>query len=314
MRALNYKLNLGKWDFIFAVPCSLVDKYINKADLSQIKVLLWLLRNKEIDSSKASKDLKISEVEFEKAIKFWEEAGFFSGESLDPSAEKNIESSRNVRKTSSDRYKKPTRAEVAMRIKESPEMSHLIKEAEVILGRLITVTDQAVLIMLHDNEGLPIDVILMLLQYAVSVGKSNTKYIENMGINWAASGIDSLEKAENKISSLNRNNLLWKRFENLIGIAHRAASSSEDEIVLKWYDEWNLSDELIKLAYEKCIDKIGKYSIKYMDGILKRWYAKGIFTISQVKEERYSYKARKSQKTPESFSVEDLKYNIFGDE
>ena len=56
--------------------------------------------------------------------------------------------------------------------------------------------------MLHDTDGLPVGVIIMLMQYAVSVGKGNIKYIEKMAISWANEEIDTVEKAENKIRTL----------------------------------------------------------------------------------------------------------------
>ena len=42
---MNYKLNLGCWGSVFAVPSDVVDKYIKIAGGSNIKVLLFFLRH-----------------------------------------------------------------------------------------------------------------------------------------------------------------------------------------------------------------------------------------------------------------------------
>ena len=42
---MNYKLNLGSWGSVFAVPADVVDKYIKIAGGSSIKVLLYFLRH-----------------------------------------------------------------------------------------------------------------------------------------------------------------------------------------------------------------------------------------------------------------------------
>ena len=42
---MNYNINLGGWNSIFAVPSDVVDKYIKIASGSNIKVLLYFLRH-----------------------------------------------------------------------------------------------------------------------------------------------------------------------------------------------------------------------------------------------------------------------------
>lgn len=315
MKNLEYKLSFGQWDFLFAVPCSVVDKYLNTADFVQIKVLLWVLKNKSFSLKKACDELKITPEEFKSAFEFWSRLEVFPNSNKKAENENKREEIKQAVNKSVISRRKPGGVYIASRVKESPEISMLMKEAEVILGRPISSSDSAVLIMLHDSQGLPADVILMLLQYAVSIGKGNMRYVEAMGINWALSGVDNIQAAENKINNLSKNSLLWKRFEGLIGIEHRNPTPSEEELVVKWYDEWHLGDELIKYSYDICVDSKGKYNIRYMDGILKRWYAKGIFTLEQAKESKNKFKSQKSGSSARSYNIEEFKnYSIFKDE
>jgi DnaD/phage-associated family protein len=213
------------------------------------------------------------------------------------------------------RYQRPDGAYIASRMQSSEEIYFLMQEAQVVLGRPISTGDSGILLMLYDNDGLPVDVIIMLLQYAVSVCKANMKYIEKTGIGWASEGINNLEKAEKKIQDLNRANISWKKFENIIGIYHRSPSAREEEAVSRWLDDWNYSEELVKEAYDRCVNANGKYVLKYMDSIVKRWHTQGIVTIEQALAENASRHKKKNSLRGDneaSYNIEEYEnYNIF---
>ena len=42
---MKYSLNAGEWNSVFAVPSSVVDKYIKIAGGNSLKLLLYLLRH-----------------------------------------------------------------------------------------------------------------------------------------------------------------------------------------------------------------------------------------------------------------------------
>lgn len=322
---MDYKLNMGVWSSVFAVPSEIVDKYINKSNECEVKVLLWILRggNKKISIPELSKFLNFSEGEIKKALDVWATRGI-----INSCGTLNCCESSKLRAVDDDtkiilqtdrkshlRCQRPDRLYIANRMKSSEDVNFLIEEAEVILGRPLSSGDLGSLLLLHDNEGLPVDVILMLLQYAVSVGKTGMRYIEKTGINWAEQGIDNLEKAEKKIVNLNEINLSWKKFESIIGIDHRAPTAREEEAIMRWISDWNYSDELIKEAYDRCVNANGKYILKYMDSIIKRWHSQGIFTIDQALMENNKRRFKNSDsknKNKPSYNIEDYEnYSIF---
>ncbi len=321
---MNYCINLGKWNHVFAVPMFITDNYLKSANEVQIKVLLYILRNSDekIDIQKIGENVGFPYEKIVSALEYWHHEGIiakkFANQNVMPEKDYNFHNLgiTNVNKKINLRYQRPDSQYIAERIKNSKEMSYLIQESQVIFGRTLSSGDIATLMMLHDNDGLPIDVILMLIQYAVGEGKSGMKYIEKMGINWAEQGIDNLEKAEKKISQLNLVNILWRRFENIIGIDHRAPTNSESEAVVRWFHDWNFSDELIKESYDRCVNTNGKYILKYMDSIIKRWHTQGIFNIEQALIENSMRKkhnaANKKEDNKPSYSIDDYeKYNIF---
>ncbi len=295
---MNLSVNLGCWNSIFAIPCDVVDKHIKLAGAAQLKVLLFMLRyaGQNISVNKIAKALAMDELDVKDSMRYWVETKVISepedkkeandGEAAQNDANEEAEKASVVAvKRVPLRAQRPDSAFVARRINESSEISFLMQEAQVILSRPISGGDSATLLMLHDSDGLPVDVILMIMQYAVSVGKCNMRYIEKMAISWAQEEIDTVEKAEKKIIVLENYRKAWTLLEKIIGIEHRSPSAKEDEAANRWINEWKISDELLKEAYDRCINTKGRYILSYMDGIIKRWYGAGAKTMSQVFEE-----------------------------
>lgn len=327
---MSYCVKLGEWGSVFVVPSSVVDKHIKLVGSTQLKVLLWILRNSgsEFSEEDIASSLSMNKEDVKDALAYWIETGMLksNGKEITP-GEKDIKQSEEHIKSSSEadiipiakgklrstsRMLKPDSAYVIERVKSSEEVEFLMKEAQVILGRPISTGDSAILITLMDNEGLPIDVILMIMQYAVSVGKGNMRYIEAVGISWAAEDIDTIEKAEEKIKFLSETNLAWRSFEKIIG-TQRQPTSREKEAINRWYNLWHYSEDMVKEAYEICIDSNGKYVLKYMDSIISRWNKEG---ISDLKQARLDKKKTKSKTMPKdrnpSYNIEEYeRYNIY---
>lgn len=89
---------------------------------------------------------------------------------------------------------RPTAAEIAQRAEESADIKFLLLETQNKLGRTIGYDGQCTLLMMHDTYGIPVEVILMIIEYAVSIGKSSFHYIASIGKDWGEREIDTIEK------------------------------------------------------------------------------------------------------------------------
>ncbi len=329
---MSYCIKLGEWGAVFAVPSSVVDKHLKLAGSAQLKVLLWILRNsgREFSDEGIAESLSLDREDVKDSLEYWADAGILRccagvitagderANTLNNDMPKGVSSGINNtaknRPRALSRTLKPGSSYVAERTKSSKDVAFLLQEAEVILGRLISPGDSAVLITLMDNEGLPIDVILMIIQYAVSVGKGNMRYIETVGISWASEGIDTIESAEKKIKSLGQFWKSWAAFENIIGMQRRP-TGKEEECINRWYNLWGYEEDMIKEAYEICVNSNGKYILKYMDSIISRWHSGKIYTLEQVRlqqQKKAKLKSTDKSKKP-TYDIEKYKknYNIF---
>ncbi len=314
---MEYKIDFGRWNSVFVVPYDIVDKYIEKLSGDDVKVLLYLLRNvgASIDLHTISSFVGASSKSAEQSLSVLENLGLVSRNVCsDAKNSQNNIINYNSKKSHEIKYNRPTASDIAKRVENSKELYFMMQEAQVILGRPLSSSDSAVLITLHDNDGLPPDVILMLLQYAVSVGKTNMRYISKLGISWAEIGIDNIQKAEKKIEELNNKNLAWRNFESIIGIEHRTPTEIESEAVSRWINDWKFDESMIKEAYDRCVNTNGKYVLRYMDSIIKRWNREGVFKIEQAimeNQKRGRKKYDSKSDSGASYSIEEYEnYNI----
>ena len=63
---------------------------------------------------------------------------------------------------------------------------------------------------------------------------------------------------------------------------------------------------MIKEAYDRCVNMNGKYVLKYMDSIIKRWHSQGILKIEQAVMENQ----KRNKKKYDSKLTSSASYNI----
>lgn len=333
---MSYSINLGEWNSVFVVPCSVVDKHIKLAGSVQLKVLLWELRHagKNFEPQDIAKALSIDKADVNDAMLYWQQTGLFAekdGE-LTPNENDTVKQEVPAPEVKPEpaleivpevkqhkvlsRPQKADNAFVAKRMCESAEIACLMQEAEQVFGRLISNGDSSTLLMLHDDYGLPSDVLTMLLQYAVSIGKPNMRYIEKVAMNWADEEINTHEKAEDRLRRLAESKQAWHVVEQSVGTAHRAPSTKEQSFAGVWVNEWHFSSTLIHEAYERSVDNTGKFSVSYMNKILERWSKEGITTLEQTQKDKDDRSAARKSDKPAKSTYDIAEYersNVFDD-
>lgn len=317
---MGFSMNLGAWNSVFAVPSALVDQHIKMAGSVQLKVLLWILRHagEEFTPEDISAVVGANAADVRDAMRYWVETGLIAENARDelspaetpaqqpaaPAREREAEKApqNSPAPPPPPRLPKPDGVFVANRINQSKEISFLMQESQQLLGRPLSPGLSSALLFIHDDYGLPVDVILMLLQYVKSRGKDNTNYIESIARDWAESGVCTHEKAEEKLRLLGEIGKAWGQVEKQVGIGHRSPSAREEQYAERWILQWKFSPQMVREAYERCVDAIGKLSMSYMNRILERWHKDGVSTPQQAAEEQAGQDkkaaARKSAAAP----------------
>ena len=173
---------------------------------------------------------------------------------------------------------------------------------------MLSNADVSTLLMLKDTCGLPLDVILMLIQYAISIDKGNMRTVEKLGVRWADDGVDSVEAAENKIRLATQRTKCYSIVATAFGLKNAGSPSKKQlDYCSAWVTEWKFSPEMLREAYERCVDAKGEMKFNYIDGILRRWHAAGIHNLSELKEsEQKKTASKKEPPRNQSYNIDQL--------
>ena len=180
-----------------------------------------------------------------------------------------------------------TAKDLAVRSREDPRFAALVTEAQRVLGRLLSTGDLKKLFSLYDYLALPPEVIMMLLNYCVSIYPTGSppsmRQIEKEAYVWANREILTIEQADAYIAQTEKHRDLINRTARALGITGRALSGPESKYISSWL-EMGFDEEMIELAYERTVANTGGLKMGYMNGILKSWHEKGLHTPADVRD------------------------------
>ena len=261
---VNLTVHIPGFGQMFGVPNAVVDQYLKLATPSQLKVLLYLLRNngQTVDHSEIAKALAISEELVEEAALFWSQTDLFAV--TEPAAESvpaetaaepeqkpaKAPRTNHVSAVSSGKSGDLTPLEIASAIEASDDLKTLFRMSEQQLGRPLRHVEQKALVWMHDYNNIGSDIILTVLLYCKSIDKSSVSYAESIITSWWNDGIQTLPQVTDAINDL-------------------------------WQDR-KIPLDLITYAYEKTLESIDKLSFPYLDSILTRWMNAGYRTRTDV--------------------------------
>ncbi|NLY43449.1 MAG: DnaD domain protein [Clostridiaceae bacterium] len=284
-----------------------IDKYMPSANATFVKVYLYGLRqcfssNNNIENKDIAKALNILESDVVNAWMYWESVGVVKllGKQEKGNNDFDIEfidltslqcpTVNNVSNPVPDLRPSYSPEEISIYIEQDQGIRYLYNVAQKKLGKILSSSDVQILYSFYDWLQLPIEVIIMLIEYCVSIGKRNMRYIEKVAINWANLGIRSIEKAESYLMQMEQKKSVLHEIKKLLGITDRALTDIEESYIQNWVDKMKFDVNIIKIAYELTILNTGKLSFPYLNTILTSWYENGVKTVEQAEESIRQYK------------------------
>ena len=277
---MEYFINPAVYSQTFALPSDVADKYLKLAKGEHIKVLIYIMRNvadlPSVDKISAETDVSVYDVK--EALLFWADAGIL--------VPKEAPQQKKDEKTTVKKVLKPQREDVAKRGLEDPKIRYMLNETQLKFGRNLKTNETSTLVWLYDDQGLDVSLILLIVQYAVTHGKPNIRFIESVATDWLDKGIDNLADADDELRKLALAEQAWATVQSAFGIDRRKPSKKENELAVKWIDEWKLSKEMLKAAYEACVDSSSKFTIPYVDKIIENWHEKGYKSVKDLENDK----------------------------
>lgn len=328
---MAYRLDIGLWNQVFAVPCGLVDRHLKLAGKEELQVILYLLRHpgEALEPQALGDALGMPLEKAQEALEYWVDRGLLSlqGEELSPVPQQEAPAAARPlqpqpageqapppqeEKPAGEkklpprkRMVRPDAGHLASRMSESESVRYLMQEAEATLGKTLSPAMTSLLLTITDDYGLPVEVTVMLLHYAKEVQKTGTAYIDSVARDWAESGIFTLEAAERKLQELSQRRLAWGMVESAAGLPRRSPSKREEEAATRWVYQWGFSREMLSAAYDRCADNTGKFSAAYINKVLEGWHSAGIRTVEQLQEAERQ-KQEEQKKDQKSYDIDEL--------
>lgn len=309
----------------FCIPTKIATDYIRFASEYQIKALLIVLSsNGTADSKTIAKTLACTENDADEFLSFWVEEGVLSrdGEVVmpapksepkpEPRVEKKIEALPAPKLSSKD---------IVDICRSNKELAYLLRNAEEVLGRILSQVEKELIVNMATYYGLPADVVLVILQYYKGEKEKGraigNAYISAMAKDWAEQGITSLEAADERLHELESSDRLWNEIVAMSGIRHKSPTQKQRDMIKAWHDDFSI--EMISLACDAMKENAQKPSLKYIDGILKNWKKKSITTPSDVEadNERHNQQKQsaKSEAIDKTYDIDDIEQKaMFNDD
>ena len=287
------------------VPRAVADRFLPQATGAQIKVLLSLIRFEDmaLGIEDIAKQCNVDASDVRGAVDLWVKSGLLirRGASL------------ILAKTSSEQPQTLPRynPESILEQKTNDQsFAYLLDEVQRMLGKSVNHNDASVVFAMYDHLGFSADLILQIINYCVKGGKTNFRYIEKVALDWYDRGIDSFDKAESLIKSLEKRARIESAVSTYFGIDNRALSKKEKEYIENWTGTFGMSLEMIKESYERCIDSKGKLSFAYINGILGDWFKKGYKTPADIENADKAKKDAGSVGGMKSYSSMEIEEEI----
>lgn len=272
---MTYKINFEQYKDNFVLPSSVVDDDIRSLDIIYLKVILLIFKNagKNYSANLLSNLLNCDEDKIKEAISYWIERNVLVPQEVEELNHKAITFSKRPNLVMSTAAK-PINGELAF----------LLECAESLIKRPITSTEHKTIVQIFEFLKLPADVILMAVDYCVSIDKFSANYLEKVCTNWANNNILTHETAEQYLNYLQESKKNENLVKKLFGIGNRTLVESEQKYISRWFGEYQYNIDIIKKAYEISIMKIAKLSFPYINKILANWFDAGYKTLADIQK------------------------------
>ncbi len=136
-----------------------------------------------------------------------------------------------------------------------------------------------------DTFGLPRDVVLALVEYCVLLKgrRVSVSYMDKVSQSWAEEGVDTPEKAAEKLNAHKAAASGVLRVLSQLGMTNRGPTQDEYALFLKWTQEWGFTLDAVLTACAHTTSA-REPSMKYLDRILERLKDQNRLTSRTISE------------------------------
>lgn len=255
---------------------------LREASADDLRVLLVFL---ERGAEHIARDAGVSQARADAALDYWREAGILTDGTGSEATEP-----KKTPLPASDELIPMTGKETAEIIRRR-NLSGAIDEAQRLLGKTFNTTELKTFAELVEQLEIEPAYILTLISWCKRRGRGTLYYVRGTAVSLASEGVVTLSQLEEYISRREAAESEIGQIRKMFGIGERALTKTEEKRFTQWLTDDGFSVEVIGIAYDMTVNKIGKVSLAYIDKLLKIWKEAGCAgSVGEV--ERYVERER----------------------
>lgn len=165
---------------------------------------------------------------------------------------------------------------------DNSRVKDMLQDIEKLLARPLSPKEMTTYLGWQSDFNFSPELILLLIEYCVSRGKSDYRYIEKTAMAWYDNKIVSIDDAQNFITKYEDKWVKIRKVLNYLGIKNPDIMKPQQEILEKWIDTYKFSLEVIYKACDICFERLNRADFRYIDGILSNWFKNNIKTLQDI--------------------------------
>ncbi|WP_238948963.1 DnaD domain protein [Clostridium sp. YIM B02569] len=291
-----------------------IEKYMPQARGEFVKVYLLMLKytisgELGVSSSILASSLNLLESDIMNAFNYWNDQGAIKLTQIDKMGNFNVEFIDLVEEPS-----KSTKQVDLLEALDSTNTKDMLKDIETLLARPLSPNEMSLYLNWQKEFGFSSELILILMEYCISKGKSDSRYIEKVAIAWHDQKITTIEQAQNLIKKAEDKWINIRKILTYLGINNTDIMKPQQDLIEKWLLIYKYSNEIIFKACDVCFERLNRADFKYIDGILSNWNKNNIRTLEDIAlKDNKNSKNNKYQKTYNTNNNDksSLKFNNF---
>lgn len=290
-----------------------IEKYMPAARGEFIKVYLLLLRYntaKEpgISGTVLAASLNLLESDIMNALNYWNDQGVIKLIPIDNMNNFNIE----FLDLDEPASKPTTEVNLLDTLLNNSETTGMLKDIEKILARPLSSKEMETYLSWQRDFSFTSELILILIEYCVSRGKSDYRYIEKVALSWHDMHITTINEAQQYIKQTEDKWIKIRKILSYLGLKNNEIMKPQEDLLNKWISIYKFNLELIQKACDICFERLNRADFKYIDGILSKWYKDNIKTLEDVAVKDRQHKANyNKQNKPAAKNNNNLGFNNF---
>ena len=252
------------------LPSSLISSYTD-VDGAALKVALYLLTHNEASLDELKANLPLNENSILRSLNYWLENGLIDNSPQNNAEEKINKSSIHL-----------THDEMSKAVLLNPELSTLLQESQVILGRELPLSESRVLIEIYQNYLPSVYGILNLESYWNTKVTSKKVITETLytAREWNNLNLSSEKEYEDQIKLMERHDDYICKVSAILSLSPDSLTRKQKKTIASWSDDYNYDPGFVSEVLLRKSDA----TIPYINTVLKNWYKKGYKTISDTRD------------------------------